>query len=108
MSQMKIIISSNAATLKYENMKKKLQYEKKNKTFEICREKFVLLFDGPQKVEAWFDLSLRIAGLDGRGDQRHEPALGGHLVGVRHHRHVNICKKLTEKHKYVTHYNGEY
>lgn len=48
------------------------------------------LADGPQQVEAGPYLRLRLAGLHGGGHYRHEPALGCHVVRVRHHRHVDV------------------
>ena len=50
-----------------------------------------LLCDRAKEVEAGLYLGLGVLGLHSCRDHRDEPALGGHLVGVGHHRNVDVA-----------------
>lgn len=57
---------------------------------QVVRDGNELLCDRLEQVQTRLDLNLRILGLHGGRDHAHEPALGGHLVGGAHQRHVNV------------------
>jgi len=40
--------------------------------------------------DTWLNLSFWVGSFDGGGDHGDEPALGGDLVGVADHRHVDV------------------